>query len=149
MRNRLCLRRLPRRSRIGGPRPENHCPLGGSRSDRSHRPLAAEAWRDGDRGAGHPLRRRAIRGTLKLSGTDWRLVRDGPDPSFPGRCVVVLLGQLPACKLWRRARQEVFRLLTDQGGPVGREEAGDQADLLLLSSHLLPGNPDAVGMAEL
>ena len=51
--------------------------------------------------------------------------------------------------LWRAARQEVLRLPADQRGPVGREEARDQADLRLLSSHFIPGDPEAVGMPDI
>jgi hypothetical protein len=63
---------------------------------------------------------------------------------------VALLGRfgVSARKLRRPARQEVFRHLADDWRPLGREEADDQADLLLFSSQFIPRDPHAVGMAD-
>jgi hypothetical protein len=132
----------------------------GLRLRRGHRGCRAVLRGEVDRGREHPLtRQRGLAGFvvvfrgIAVRLVDRRLVIDLPNRSRVGPRTGRLLRPAAAPLLIhlggsRDARQQVLGLLADDHLAAGRQEPDDQANLPGRAAHLVPGDPDAVGMTD-
>ena len=111
---------------------------------------AAEVRRNHDRVGPHLLGGSAASLSLCFKRPYRGFVRHGPNRVLPDGCTARFAERtgLRGRRRPRNARQEMLGLRSDNHRPLAGEETDDQADFLLRAADLVPGDPDAVRMAE-